>query len=301
MVRAPGTGFQFRILCEGEYLPEYSVVAEGNRVTCWVASKEGKAFEIGVQPEFTPYPPERMLRIAIYFDGSNESAGRYTVSSTPVRTSALARIDRITTEGGIERQFCFSKLKLLENDGSTQLSENQIKLLGTIHLRLNHVRRVGPYYYAAQVASQRAIAPPALNERSKKGGGHVISLGAQLGPSTARPTFATGLVPNMPSLDILFHYAPKELLIAREIIPRPPSLPPVIKQATGHAAAKRGREETDDDDASALTDEEDAAAYARLRAKIAAKKRVKITSVKSEPSEISTRMFKKGEIIDISD
>ncbi|KAF9507564.1 hypothetical protein BS47DRAFT_1351431 [Hydnum rufescens UP504] len=66
------------------------------------------------------------------------------------------------------------------------------------------------------------------------------------------------------------------------------------------AAVKRERESTDDD-AGALTDEEDAAAYAGLRTKIAAKKRVKITSVKQEPTDISTRIFNKGEIIDISD
>jgi hypothetical protein len=63
-----------------------------------------------VHPEFAPYPPERMLRVAIYFDGSTESAGAYTVSSTPVPTSTPARIDRITTEGGIERQLVYSDL-----------------------------------------------------------------------------------------------------------------------------------------------------------------------------------------------
>jgi hypothetical protein len=42
MVRAPGTGFEFRIFCEGEPLPEYSVAHEENKVTCWVPSQEGK-------------------------------------------------------------------------------------------------------------------------------------------------------------------------------------------------------------------------------------------------------------------
>jgi hypothetical protein len=55
-----------------------------------------------------------------------------------------------------------------------------------------------------------------------------------------------------------------ELLIAREIIPKPPSPPPVIKPVTKDAAVKREREETDDD-GSTWTDEEEAAVYARLK------------------------------------
>ncbi|KAF9505500.1 hypothetical protein BS47DRAFT_536746 [Hydnum rufescens UP504] len=42
MVCAHGTVFQFRVFCEGEPLPEYSVVEEGNKGTCWVPSQEGK-------------------------------------------------------------------------------------------------------------------------------------------------------------------------------------------------------------------------------------------------------------------
>ncbi|KAF9507565.1 hypothetical protein BS47DRAFT_1366561 [Hydnum rufescens UP504] len=289
MVRAPGTAFEFRIWCEGEYLPEYSVVAEGNKVTCWVASMEGKAFKIRMTSQSAPDPPGRMSRVTIYFDGSKECAGAYAIPGF---------IDSITTEGGIERQPCFSKLKLLECDDA-QLSEDQIKSLGTIRLHLDHVRRVGPHYGVPPVVSQGAVAPPALNERSKKGGGHVISLGPELAVSKPKIMYRIEVIPNIPSLDIIFHYAPKELLIAREIIPRPPS-PPAVKPAIENAAVKREREETDDD-ANALTDEEDVAAYARLRAKIAAKKRVKSASVKPEPAEISSRIFKKGEIIEISD
>ncbi|KAF9507516.1 hypothetical protein BS47DRAFT_1351553 [Hydnum rufescens UP504] len=98
--------------------------------------------------ESAPNLPGRMLALRIYFDGSEECAGEYSVGP--------GSIDRITTEGGIERQkLCFSKLKLLESD-DTQLSEDQIK-------------SVGPDFYEVPPAvSHGVIAPPALNERSKK-------------------------------------------------------------------------------------------------------------------------------------
>ncbi|KAF9507568.1 hypothetical protein BS47DRAFT_289811 [Hydnum rufescens UP504] len=291
MVRAPGTGFEFRIFCEGKPLPEYSVLEQGNKVTCWVASQEGKAFAIRADPESAPNPPGRVLKVKTYFDGSNECARIHLVSSR----SRI--VNCITTEGGIQRKWVYDD----KNDDDTRPSEDQIKSLGTIHLRLRHVRKVGSSYdRMPPVVSEGVIAPPVLNERSKKGGGHIISLGSELGLGKAVKFYNTKSIPNMPSLDIIFHYAPKELLIAREIIPKPPSPRPVIKPATKDAAVKREREETDGD-ASALTDEEEAAAYARLKAKVAAKKRAKITSVKPEPIDISTRIYNKGEIIDISD
>lgn len=52
--------------------------------------------------------------------------------------------------------------------------------------------------------------------------------------------------------------------MAREIIPRPPSSPPVTKNSAKIMAVKREREVTDDE-AGALSDEEDAATFARLK------------------------------------
>ncbi|KAF9507513.1 hypothetical protein BS47DRAFT_1366624 [Hydnum rufescens UP504] len=271
MVRAPGTGFEFRILCEGEYLPEHSVVAEGDKITCWVASKEGKAFKIDMASESAPDPPGTMLRAVVYFNGSEKPAGAYNKEASRGKSD------------------------------DTQPSEDWVTSVGTIRLRLNHVYKVGPGFYEAPPAvSQGAITPPALNERSNKGGGHIstdTSLGAELGVSKAGARHRVDVIPNTPSLNIIFHYAPEELLIARGIIPGLPSPPPVIEPATWNAAVKREREETDND-ASALTDEE-TDAYARLKAP--AKKRAKNTSVRPEPTDISTRIFDKGESMDICD
>lgn len=65
---------------------------------------------------------------------------------------------------------------MAENDDAPRATEDQIKSLGTIHIRLQHVLFTGQGVLTTPpVASPEVMAATAVNERSKKGGGHVIS------------------------------------------------------------------------------------------------------------------------------
>ena len=129
MVRAPGTAIDLRLFCDGQYLSEHAVVLEGNKVTCWVPSEEGKvcyatksrllipsvemnahlrhvpfeAFEIHADLEPVSTRSTQAVTIRVFFDGSKEHAAYLVLRKRLV-------VDRIATEDGVQRWYACSFL-----------------------------------------------------------------------------------------------------------------------------------------------------------------------------------------------
>lgn len=100
----------------------------------------------------------------------------------------------------------------------------------------------------------------------------------------------------MVAIEITFQHAPRELLQARELIPAPMRAASPCAPTSG---VKREHTEPDSEAPSDFSDEEEAAAYAALVAKKAAKRARKAAAVKLESIELRPN-FRKGEVIDLT-
>ena len=91
MVRVPGSDIVLRIFCDGKYLPEYSVVLEGTKVTCWIPSEEGKV-RGSIPSHFLPYVSSSSLypRRSKYASSLNQILMRTTLLSAYILMAAAS-------------------------------------------------------------------------------------------------------------------------------------------------------------------------------------------------------------------
>ncbi|KAF9507510.1 hypothetical protein BS47DRAFT_306573 [Hydnum rufescens UP504] len=232
MVRLPHYDLEFNLVCDGKVLPEYAIITDKDRVTCWVPSEEGKISGTSDSPD----GPDPAMDVEVYFDGCNE----YAVSA--IMELQHIKIFYATTEDGIDRRFCFSQVEILEDDDGPDLAESQLKSLG----------------------SKNFLLPVALNERSKKHGQHITTLGSEVESSLGAEVEVCKVESlELPPIEVIFRYAPEHILIAHGIIPKAPHplSPAAAERPLTNTSVKREREDSDN----VLTDEEEAAVYARLK------------------------------------
>jgi len=151
----------------------------------------------------------------------------------------------------------------------------------------------------------------AIHERAKKAGGHIVSLGEEIRAPRSASSGGWWRILGPPQYKVTFRYAPYDVLRAREIIPSPPVLPATTSATSSDdrttsnppppAKVKREREDVDDfSDQSGFSDEEEASMFARLMAKKMAK-RSRLAKIKIEENSIPAGIFKRGEVIDLTE
>ncbi|EJD50725.1 hypothetical protein AURDEDRAFT_182121 [Auricularia subglabra TFB-10046 SS5] len=239
-------GFEAWVECDGEPLRSYDAWCEGRVIGATVASEAGKAFGIHWRD----------------LEGGVESFGIVTIDGTIVGGRGLngtpgrvvaktAWRPRDAAPDVPERQLVFAPLITTDDENVLMApSAAHIDKVGTIELKVDLVRygprqreRHGqnPYGNGGGGGADNPFAVRVVHETSKKMGGHQVSLGEALpmrgGSKHALPPKRKRLPyddrDQGPHVVFRFSYAPRDILMAQGVIPRPvplkieaaPSLP----------------------------------------------------------------------------
>jgi len=274
------------LIVDGVALPEYKIIANGDHeVSCYVPSETGKTFQVSANDQMG----DRGYRVGMYpcsleIDGVKMALEqlREDIKGSGFTIKGLQNASRTTLQ-----PFYFADLQVseegLELDGESDA-------LGTISIRVYWLRLHGAQS-ALPAQNLPTLQNTAVHEKSKKLTTHRVLLGDSV-PDDQRDVqmFQTTIEARFPTLTFRFHYANKEILTARDIMP---STKP---QALLEPAPRRPKKRTRDTKVTDLEDGEDQAKGKQSRTK-----RVK-TEVQSEPS-IGLTPYKivEGGVIDLTD
>ncbi|KZO90664.1 hypothetical protein CALVIDRAFT_542412 [Calocera viscosa TUFC12733] len=193
----------------GVRLEEYPMVESGTGemvVRCWIASEEGKNFVVHLKDH---KPGQRAIRGRISIDG-RLAAGVIVRASSRSRTVPSSGFPITATQ---TKLYQFGKISLTEDEHLALQDENLIKQLGTIKMLCETGNAVPDNWISGFSPSE--VKP--VHEKSKKGASHWVVPGAEVQEHRIVYAFR----PNGGRASTLvFHYAPKDLLQARGIMPR---------------------------------------------------------------------------------
>ncbi|KAF8280910.1 hypothetical protein DL93DRAFT_2234702, partial [Clavulina sp. PMI_390] len=204
--------------CNQKCLDEYAQkTAVGTKTEeCYIASQEDQEFLICATPVGSVLEQHR---VDVYLDGTWLTAKGFTKASTADQPLYL---DGVWVSESQKKSFVFGKLILAEDDESDSIDAQTLKNLGTIRVEIQAVT----YQPSSPTFVARTVTLPSetpISEKAKKGGAHVTRLGPSKTVASV-PRFRTTNIPDSESRDGIFHYAPIELLYAREILERPLSV-----------------------------------------------------------------------------
>ncbi|GAA6062247.1 hypothetical protein JCM10212_001761 [Sporobolomyces blumeae] len=104
----------------------------GDKVSCYIETKEGKPFAVHVADLRTTSPPHSFIH-QLYVDGSQQDHDLYSASlSSPSRISHFTGREASTTT---VQPFLFGKLDTTDDDDEACEDEQKIKELGTIKVK----------------------------------------------------------------------------------------------------------------------------------------------------------------------
>ncbi|KAG2071798.1 hypothetical protein BDR04DRAFT_1142099 [Suillus decipiens] len=209
--------FAARIFIDDQELPEYDVVVSStpteNRITCWIASVEGKKF--GVRTKFLA-PRTSGSATTIFVDG----IGCRTYIAHP---DYVGTFDRTSlTNAYVKRDFMFSKIELTDDD--SLLDDRTSNDIGQIVLEVVH----GKYTLNEQVVGSQNVIDRTLrvqegkvHERSKKACSHRVAFGEEVSHHEPASTF-TVIRDNSPKTIFVFKYTRLDVLQAMGVAPHTP-------------------------------------------------------------------------------
>ncbi|KAF8557823.1 hypothetical protein OG21DRAFT_1504786 [Imleria badia] len=295
--------FTANILVDGRALEEYDIVSESpTKVTCWVASEEGKSFSV----QWKCHEESRVAgtKGRVHVDGLGcgsqlNSPGVLGVQDTATFSSFIG--------GTSTRDLKFSRIQLSDDD--SLLNKQIHKSLGEISLVI--VRGEMVKEPCPRPAGNRDVFVPGndqLHERSKKATVHCVGFGPEKPRRYSR--YKRRLIRNSePEIAFVFKYQPLSVLQANGIAPRPTS----TDASAGHESSSSERDvgipQADDDRTS--EDIKPAELNDRIQGLENELKRLRevqgSNSKDQKPKRIKTedcgkrrRLFAPGEIIDLT-
>ncbi|KAG2362807.1 hypothetical protein BDR07DRAFT_1609253 [Suillus spraguei] len=209
--------FSACIFIDDEELPEYDVVVSStpteNRITCWIASVEGKKF--GVRSKFlAPQTSGSVTTVIVDGIGCHSYITRPNCVGTFDYTSL--------TNAYVKRDFMFSKIELTDDD--SLLDDRTSNDIGQIVLEVAH----GKYTLREQVVDSRNVIDRTLrvregkvHERSKKACSHRIAFGEEV-PHHEPASAFTVIRDNSPKTIFVFKYTHLDVLQAMGVAPHTP-------------------------------------------------------------------------------
>ncbi|KAH7102518.1 hypothetical protein BKA62DRAFT_105935 [Auriculariales sp. MPI-PUGE-AT-0066] len=248
-------GFEAWVECDGEVMTSHSAWCDGRTIGATVVSQEGKTFGIHWRDVDGGVESFGVVQI----DG-NIIGGR-GLNGTPGRAVSKSTA-KVSDE--IERALVFSKLGTTEHEeelermalhGDVGAYSESLDSLGTIELRVEHVRygdfkRPQRFPYRRGADPRDVFAQRVVHETSKKLGCHQTCLGPERYNPPRRPTQpdrpARKRLPfdpydDRPHVIFKFSYAPRDILIARGLIPQSAAdpQPPSQRQHSSSIASSR--------------------------------------------------------------
>ncbi|KAF8126957.1 hypothetical protein EV363DRAFT_1433833 [Boletus edulis] len=210
--------FTANIIVDGKALEEYDVTSESpTRVTCWVASEEGKPFAV----QWKCHEERRIAgsQGSVYVDGTGcgnvlKYPGTLGDGSTTATLSSLIRATSM-------QDLMFARVQLSDDDAL--LNKKIHKDLGEISLVIvrGEIKTVRENHHADDVMPFNNNNEE-LHERSKKATVHCVGFGPQ--KARKRSRYICRLIRNsLPKIDFVFKYRPLSVLQANGIAPRPAS------------------------------------------------------------------------------
>ncbi|KAG1821973.1 uncharacterized protein BJ212DRAFT_1334888 [Suillus subaureus] len=209
--------FSACIFIDDQELPEYDVVVSStpteNRITCWIASAEGKKF--GVRTKVLAKQTSGIIT-TVFVDGircrSHVGPPGYVGTS-----------DRTTLSNGfVRRDFVFSKLELTDDD--SMLDDRTSSDIGQIVMEI----ALGKYTMKGQVVGSQNVIDHTLrvpegkvHERSKKACSHRVTFGEEAPDHEPAAAF-TVIRDNSPKTVFVFKYTRLDILQAMGVAPYTP-------------------------------------------------------------------------------
>ncbi|KAG1883487.1 hypothetical protein F4604DRAFT_1649415 [Suillus subluteus] len=202
------------IFIDDQELPEYDVVVSStpteNRITCWIASAEGKKF--GVRTKFLAKQTSGFIT-TVLVDGV--SCRSYVGSPGYVGTLNRTYL----TNGCVRRDFVFSKLELTDDD--SMLDDQTSSDIGQIVMEV----AFGKYTMREQVVGSRNVIDRIIrvpegkvHERSKKACSHRVTFGEEVPHHEPVGPF-TVIRDNSPKTIFVFKYTRLDILQAMGVAP----------------------------------------------------------------------------------
>ncbi|KAI0754339.1 hypothetical protein C8Q80DRAFT_362358 [Daedaleopsis nitida] len=195
------------VTCENRRLPEYSMKSEGDgkTISCYIPSRVGKAFSL----HWRTSGSSSMNHCELYMDGIHVGSYSANDSMSAVRTGPSTRQPLRSAE-------------LLTTDDDTALHRLGHSDLWTIKVSFWNAS-ITPGWSGKRKYSRfdalQSVQP--IHERSKKAGGHCITLGTkEVAPPRSRYQNTFELIGLEPQVVLLFRYRPLAILQAERIAPR---------------------------------------------------------------------------------
>ncbi|KAG1775970.1 hypothetical protein EV702DRAFT_1114050 [Suillus placidus] len=209
--------FSACIFIDGQELPEYDVVVSStpteNRITCWIASAEGKKF--GVRAEFLAQQISGSLA-TVFVDGVR--CRPYAVPPGWVGTLERTYL----SNSYVRRDFMFSQLELTDDDSI--LDDRSSNDIGQIVIEV----AMGKYIMRKQAVGSQNINDRTLrvgegkvHERSKKACSHRVAFGEEI-PTQERLSAFSVIPDNSPRTIFVFKYTRLDILQAMGVAPHTP-------------------------------------------------------------------------------
>ncbi|KAJ8474361.1 hypothetical protein ONZ45_g15974 [Pleurotus djamor] len=208
-------GFSAWISIEGSVATEYStrILKELDKAECWIASKEGKHFEIQFSAlEALPISSARLKRrvVARFFVD-----GVYVGSKWCCQPPSTGTFDSIRISLAQRRKLIFSTLTLSDDERYKGVPPDAA--YGTIWVEVWEVETTG-----SRAKRFIPIMPSqTVHETAKKVGGHCVGLGEASTRDTGRSVISPKYHRIKKLVTFSFSYQPLDLLQAKGIAPRP--------------------------------------------------------------------------------
>ncbi|KAG2042456.1 hypothetical protein BDR03DRAFT_943431 [Suillus americanus] len=207
------------VFVDGQELPEYAAVVSTtstkNRITCWIASEEGKKF--GVR-WMNATEQSWGIQAAVSIDGVRCARQTVRPSWVGIKECTYWGNDSVT------RDFTFSKLELTDDD--SMLGDQSSNDIGQIVLKVETGEYTKVQVVKHGISKNHAprVREGKVHERSKKACAHRVIFGDEVprqvhhlsGRSTSRTVFKPD---NRPATVFVFKYTRLDILQAMGIAP----------------------------------------------------------------------------------
>lgn len=207
------------VFADGQELPEYAAVVSStsteNRITCWIASEEGKKF--GVR-WMNAAKQSCGIQTAVSVDGVRCARQTVRPSWVGIKECTYWGSDSVT------RDFMFSKLELTDDD--SMLGDPSSNDIGQIVLKVatGEYTKTQVVKHGISKNHTLRVQESKVHERSKKACAHRVVFGdevpRQVNYRSGRPTSRTVFKPdNRPTTVFVFKYTRLDILQAMGIAP----------------------------------------------------------------------------------
>lgn len=203
------------VFIEGQELPEYNVIVSStpteNRITCWIASEEGKKFGV----RWTNAVKQSWgIRAGVSVDGVHCVGQKARPGWVGTKERTYLSNDSVT------RDFMFSNIQLTDDD--SMLGDQNSKDIGHIVLKVETGECVKKQVVKHGRSKNRAlhVREGKVHERSKKACAHRVIFGEEVPRQARRSTSHTSFKPDKrPTTVFVFKYTRLDILQAMGIAP----------------------------------------------------------------------------------